>query len=89
MVNTKAQIARDWLKHPGAKIARRAIRRAYISAGKEYDTAKTERELMFIQVKRQVLSKVIPELLDHLTYEPEGRDDTKRFNWRRMFGIRK
>jgi len=88
-VDTKAQIAREWLRHPGARLAKQTLRRAYIKAGKEYDQAKNERELMFIQVKRQVLSQVIPELLDHMTYDPQAREDTKRFSWRRMLGMKR
>ena len=83
-MDSKAQIVKDWLRHPGARIVKQAIRRSAIKALKEYDAASNEKELMFIQIKRQILTQVIPEMLDQLTYEKEKG----YFNWRKMFGIK-
>lgn len=83
-MDSKATIVKDWLRHPGARIVKQAIRRSAIKAMKEYDSASNEKELIFIQVKRQILTQVIPEMLDQLTYEKEKG----YFNWRKMFGIK-
>lgn len=83
-MDSKAQIVKDWLRHPGARVVKQAIRRSAIKALKEYDSATSEKELMFIQIKRQILTQVIPEMLDQLTYEKEKG----YFNWRKMFGMK-
>lgn len=84
-MDSKAQIVRDWLRHPGARIVKQTLRRSAIKALKEYDSATSEKELIFIQTKRDILTRVIPEMLDQLTYEKEKGF----FNWRKMLGINK
>jgi hypothetical protein len=89
MSKAEAQIMRDWLRHPGARIAKRHLKRAAATAMREYDKASTEKELMFIQTKRQIFNDVLPQLLDSLTYDEDAATkENRRFNWRRLLGGR-
>lgn len=82
-MQSDADLIRDWLRHPAAKLVAKKFRKAAKDALRKYDSCADEKELYRLQITRKVLLNTIPDLLDGMTHKPEE----KPFGWRRFLGL--
>lgn len=80
------QAVKDCLATPGAKILLRKLQTASKSTLRKYDKCKPE-ELVRLQMLRAIINEELPRIIESII-NPPTQEKEKRFDWRRMLGIK-
>ena len=74
---TEAQLVKDCLMSPGARIIARKLRQASKGTLRRYDKCKPE-ELVRYQMLREIINRELPRIIDGLVNTPPVKS---RWNW--------
>jgi hypothetical protein len=78
------QAVKDCLATPGAKILLGKLRAASVGTLRKYDKCKPE-ELIRLQMLRAIINDELPRIIESIINPPQTE---KRFDWRKMIGIK-